>query len=127
MRETVLAVEVLSQEKTDDDPGPTMTYVSRYLSLDKPAGSRRVKTTLTLGYVVNLETHKGRPARLRIGEPLPDELEVLPTKDSIDAAIDGCNVADRSQASNPLPQTEPETVNNPDITRSRTKANTEEH
>jgi len=31
------------------------------------------------GYLVNLEDRKGKPARLVIGEPLPEETDILPT------------------------------------------------
>jgi hypothetical protein len=44
--------------------------------LDKSAVSRRVADAIDRGYLRNLEDKKGRPARLVMGDPLPEELEV---------------------------------------------------
>lgn len=41
------------------------------------------------GYVKNLEERKGRPARLVLGDPLPDDIEILPTVER----LHGCTVA----------------------------------
>ena len=49
------------------------------LRLDKSAISRRVADALDGGFLKNLEDRKGRPARLVLGDALPDDLEVLPT------------------------------------------------
>jgi hypothetical protein len=36
-----------------------------------------------LGFLINLETRKGRPAQLALGAPLPEELEVFPTVEAL--------------------------------------------
>ncbi|MGQ9553427.1 MAG: hypothetical protein ACUVWR_04870, partial [Anaerolineae bacterium] len=48
------------------------------LQLDKSAISRRVAVAIKNGYLVNLEEHKSKPARLLPDEPLPEALPVLP-------------------------------------------------
>jgi hypothetical protein len=58
------------------------------LKLDKSAISRRVADAVDKGYLRNLEDKKRRPARLVIGDPLPEELEVLPAPER----LHGCRV-----------------------------------
>ena len=48
------------------------------LALDKSATSRRVKDAADRGYLVNLETRRGRPARIVLGDPMPDMVKLLP-------------------------------------------------
>jgi hypothetical protein len=45
------------------------------------------------GYIKNLEDRKGRPAQLVPGEPLPEDLEVLPAVER----LQGCMVARDSE------------------------------
>jgi hypothetical protein len=74
MRETVEAVRALAF----DDEGVTVNAVSVALKLDRSAAQRRLATARERGYLVNLEERRGRPARYAMGEPMPDELELLP-------------------------------------------------
>jgi hypothetical protein len=64
------------------------------LQLDKSAISRRVADALDAGFLKNLEDRKGRPARLVIGDALPDNCEVLPTPEQLvgDDGLRGCTV-----------------------------------
>jgi hypothetical protein len=64
------------------------------LQLDKSAVSRRVADALDAGFLKNLEDRKGRPARLVIGDALPDNCEVLPTPEQLvsDDGLRGCTV-----------------------------------
>jgi hypothetical protein len=77
------------------------------LQLDKSAISRRVADALDAGFLKNLEDRKGRPARLVVGDALPDNGEVLPTPEQLvgDDGLRGCAV-DRAAHSG----TEPEIV-----------------
>jgi hypothetical protein len=47
------------------------------LALDKSATSRRVKDAADRGYLINLETRRGRPARIVLGDPMPDMVKLL--------------------------------------------------
>jgi DNA-binding Lrp family transcriptional regulator len=87
VRETVEAVGGCLKEEGDSI---TIAALARRLKLDKSAMWRRVKSAIALGYLKNEETRKGRPARLALGDPLPDEVEVLPAPEK----IEGCRVAD---------------------------------
>ncbi len=63
------------------------------MKLDRSATSRRVATAINRGYVKNLEERKGRPARLVLGDPMPDEIDVLPTPEALsDALLHRCSV-----------------------------------
>ena len=77
VRETVQAVATLLESE-----------IKRALKLDKSVVSRRVTAAVDAGFLRNLEDRKGRPARLVIGDPLPDEVELLPQPQR----LHGCTV-----------------------------------
>lgn len=78
IRETVQAVAAL---RPDAEKGVTVTAVAKRLGLDKPPTLRRVKGAIERGYLKNLEDRKGRPARLVLGDPLPEDVPILPLAD----------------------------------------------
>jgi hypothetical protein len=47
------------------------------LALDKSATSRRLRDATDRGYLVNLETCRGRPARIVLGNPVPETAKLL--------------------------------------------------
>lgn len=75
IRETVESVRALAVSKPE---GGTVADVAAYLRLDRSAAQRRLQSARERGYVVNLEERRGRPARYRPDEPMPDERELLP-------------------------------------------------
>lgn len=79
MRETVDTVASL----TGDDGETTFSAVAKQLKLDLSAGQRRVRSAISKGYVRNLEDRRGRPARLVLGDPLPGDIELLPTPERL--------------------------------------------
>jgi hypothetical protein len=88
VRETVEAVRRLNGSFS----GPTSTtQVARELSLDKSSASRRIAIALKLGYLENQETQKGRPARLTVGEPPPEDVPILPQPEALEEKC--CTVA----------------------------------
>jgi hypothetical protein len=48
------------------------------LAIDKSAASRRAKDAESKGYLVNLEDQKGKLAGLVVGDPLPEDAELVP-------------------------------------------------
>jgi len=80
-RETVEAVQAL-YEDSDNEP-VTVAQVARYLNLCKSAALRRVKVAIKHGYLVNLEDKEGRPYKLVLGDPLPEDVPVLPDPDTL--------------------------------------------
>jgi hypothetical protein len=69
--------------------GVSLTKLTQVLGLDKSVVSRRVQAAEAKGYLVNLEDGKGKSACLTIGEPLPEDVDVLHTAE----ALDCCSVA----------------------------------
>lgn len=100
LRETVSAVAALCGDGVDGH-GVSVSTVGRQLRLDKSAASRRLRAALERGYLKNLEDRKGRPARYVLGEPLPEDLDILPRPDALDA--DRCSVAVDSGGIPPSP------------------------
>jgi hypothetical protein len=54
-----------------------------HLQLDKSSLSRRVAAALDAGFLRNRERSKYRPARLVLGDPLPEEVDILPSPDRL--------------------------------------------
>ena len=64
----------------------TLRQLATALGIDKAAASRRAKTAIERGYLINLaDGTRGKPMRLVRGDPLPEDNEVLPTIDAIRA------------------------------------------
>jgi hypothetical protein len=86
VRETVKGVAELLE---DGHESVTVAAVAGQLGIDKSSASRRIKAALARDYLSNLEIGKGKPLKLVIGEPLPEEVEVLPRAET----LAGCTVA----------------------------------
>lgn len=74
VRDTVAVVA-----KRAEGEGVMVRVVAADLGIDKSNAGRRLRLAADGGYVRNLEDKRGRPARWVIGDPLPDEVVVLPT------------------------------------------------
>jgi hypothetical protein len=98
-RETVEAVEMLQAAGGGE---VTVAAVARKLNLDESTALRRVRVALHKGYLQNLEERRGRPARLTLGEPLPEALELLPDPEAL-AEPKGCAPAPDAQGQAPSP------------------------
>jgi hypothetical protein len=72
VRETVDAVASLKKDEV------SLGELAAKLSLDKSATSRRLRDAADRGYLVNLETRRGRSARIIIGDPMPEMVNLLP-------------------------------------------------
>jgi len=86
VRETVEAVK---EHAEDGDKPMSVRELAQVLQLDKSAASRRARAALEAGFVRNLEDRRGRPAQYVLGEPMPDEIEILP---DVAALRDRCSV-----------------------------------
>jgi hypothetical protein len=56
----------------------TVTQLAAELSIDKSSASRRVDEAIRSGYLLNPEDRRGHPAQLMLGDPLPEDVVVLP-------------------------------------------------
>ena len=97
VRETVQAVSARAGEE-----GVSITVLARALNLDKASASRRWNNARARGYLKNLETGRGKPARIVLADPLPDDIEVLPTVE--DAAPQPRQPGSGSERHTPSPE-----------------------
>jgi hypothetical protein len=79
LRETVRAVKALTPNP-DDRAG--IAAIASHLKLDKSAIKRRVQKAVRAGWLVNEETRSRQPAKLRVGDPLPEECPTLPSPEN---------------------------------------------
>jgi hypothetical protein len=107
VREVVQAVDALLKKGQDE---VRQANLKSALQLDKSAISRRVADALDAGFLKNLEDRKGRPARLVIGDALPDNCEVLPTPEQL-AGYDGLRGCTVDPGDKPLPPGAEQEVN----------------
>jgi hypothetical protein len=100
VHEKVVTVERLLEDSEGESV--TVAAVARELDLDKGAALRRVRAATDRGHLRNQEDRKGRPARLVLGDPLLEDIEVLPKVEE----LRGCRVADGTEGvGTPLPHT----------------------
>jgi len=84
------AVQAVVELVAGSDRTVTNASVARKLALDPSATSRRLRAAAEAGYLVNEETRRGKPSRYTIGEPMPDEQELLPRPEVLhDCTLDG--------------------------------------
>jgi hypothetical protein len=79
--ETVAAVEALSEGRSSATF--TNKQIATAMNLDEMTVGRRVKSAIKEGYLVNDEYRERQPAKIRLGEPLPDEQLILPTPEML--------------------------------------------
>jgi hypothetical protein len=101
IRETVAVVS----ELTTGGGETTVKAVAGKLKLDPSAVSRRVRQAMHSGYLINREERKGKPLRLVVGDPLPDEQVILPDVER----LHDCTIAPGGMPSLPLIQQGDET------------------
>jgi hypothetical protein len=77
--ETREAVQAVSALAAQPDRPVTNASVAKKLQLDPSATSRRLRAAADAGYLINEETRRGKPARYVLGEPMPEEQELLPS------------------------------------------------
>jgi len=72
VRETVDAVAALKKNEV------SLGELAGKLALDKSVTSRRLRDATDRGYLVNRDTRSGRPARIVLGDPMPEMVKLLP-------------------------------------------------
>jgi len=75
VRETVETVKKLIA--SSDEDSVNVKQVGAELDLEYQPAYRRVKMAIDGGYLRNLEDRKSKPARLVLGDPMPEDREVL--------------------------------------------------
>jgi len=81
IRETV---EVVAELETSAEQGFAGVHaVAALLKLERSAASRRLATARDRGYLINKQDKKGQPGMWVTGDPLPDEVVLLPEPDKL--------------------------------------------
>jgi hypothetical protein len=106
IRETVEAVENVIDGWGKDYA--TNKAVAEELEIDKAAASRRVRSAIGRGYLENLEESRGKPARLVLGEKMPEDQAILPAPEELEVES-GCTVDGDSGGIEHPPSPSPET------------------
>ncbi|MBA3688917.1 MAG: hypothetical protein H0W81_08835 [Chloroflexi bacterium] len=76
-------VEAVAQVRARGHNHATHEQMGEVLGIDRSAAGRRARHAISLGLLTNEETKRGRPARLVVGTPLPDQQQVLPPPDAL--------------------------------------------
>jgi len=87
VRTTVEAVKALTAGTSGD---VSETTLAGALDLNKSSVSRRLKLAAEGGYLKNLESKAGVPARWVVGEPMPEDQQLLPTVAQLEDALQCC-------------------------------------
>lgn len=69
----------------------SQAHLAAKLKLERSTLSWRVARALKGGWLKNLETRKGRPARLVLGDPMPDRVTALPTSHAVREVFERCS------------------------------------
>jgi hypothetical protein len=77
-------VDAISALKNDE---VSLGEFAAKLALYRRVTSRRVRDAADRGYLVNLETRRGRPARNGLGDPMPEMVKLLPEPGELGARL----------------------------------------
>jgi hypothetical protein len=100
VREAVHAVARLHAQ--EDAQSVAVLQVAKELKLDRTAASRRVRSAKDRGFLRDLEDNPRKPSRLVPGDPLPEDLEILPKPEDVQA-YKACTRADEIGGRHPPP------------------------
>jgi len=103
IRETVAAVADLVATVEQ----PSALDVAKHLGIHKATATRRINKAIGLGWLINDEERRGKPYRLALGDPMPEDVG-LPAPDLLRGS--GCTVAGNTGGITPPP---PPTETNP--------------
>jgi hypothetical protein len=97
-RETVNAVADIVAAGNEH---ASYAQLAERLGIDRSAANRRALVALERGFLRNDEDRRGKPAKLALADPLPDDLEVLPTAEALREGCAGVRV--QSEGDTPGP------------------------
>jgi hypothetical protein len=77
-KETRQTVEAVARLYEETGEWVTVAQLREELDLGNSATTRRTAVAREGGYLQNMEDRRGRPLKLKVGDPLPDEASVFP-------------------------------------------------
>lgn len=85
VRETVEAVENILRDTEPDSEvdAVSVTELAKFMGVHKSTVHHRVKKAEALGFLINEEERRGRPARWVIGDAMPKNQGILPAPDKL--------------------------------------------
>jgi hypothetical protein len=57
--------------------------VAQVLELERSSAGRRIASAIKRGYLVNSEKQRGKASKIELGEPLPDDVDLLPIPEKL--------------------------------------------
>ena len=97
------AVHAVARLHAQEDLPVAVVQVAKELELDRSAASRRIRSAKDRGFLRDLEDNPRKPSRLVPADPLPEDLEILPDPQKLQA-YKACTRADESEGIHtPLP------------------------
>jgi hypothetical protein len=98
-----VAVHAVARLHAQEDLPVAVVQVAKELELDRSAASRRIRSAKDRGLLRDLEDNPRKPSRLVPADPLPEDLEILPDPQKLQA-YKACTRADESEGIHtPLP------------------------
>ncbi len=91
MRETVTAVWNILTGPNSPQSETTVAAVAKSLNLDHSSAYRRVRAATQKGFLKNMQEKKGQPARIILGDPLPDDQPLLPDVKELAKSMRECD------------------------------------
>jgi hypothetical protein len=88
LRKTVAAVATALEQQASETPGDESggvrrAHVQAELRLDERATRRRLASAVERGFIINTNPGRGRTASFRLGDPIPDDFDVLPPVEAV--------------------------------------------
>ena len=88
-----LCARPLQRLHDETEEAASLRAIAGELKLDESTTPRRVRNAIDKGFVKNLEDRRGKPGRYVPGDPLPNDIEILPTPE----VLHRCTVASESE------------------------------
>jgi hypothetical protein len=87
-RETVEAVRTLCAEGSES---VSVLRVAQVLRVHRSTAARRIEVALEKGFLQNLEDKRGKPLKIIMGDPMPEDVQLLPDPDKVGVCTVACN------------------------------------
>ncbi|MBI1741609.1 DUF3854 domain-containing protein [Candidatus Acetothermia bacterium] len=92
-RVTIEIVGRLNEDLPEDEQGVSLGEIAKELGISKEAVRKRLKNPMAQGFILNTETHRGKPGRYKLGEHLPNPKAALPSPEILFPSLSESDVA----------------------------------